>query len=121
MMRMIILFLASLIAPCVMAASDQDIVAAVKHRAEKEFFPKDVKVESVSDVRFFPTNEDSPYARFGNACGKVFVSKGDKSSSLIFIAPVVEKSSQLHIDAPTLYDLDRQEEVARSDLLVRCK
>ncbi len=121
MKKLLVLISALLFVPGVMAASENDIIEAVKSKAKQDFFPKDVKVESISDVRFFPTAEDTSYARFGNVCGKASISKEDKSSSLVFIVHIVEKSNQLHVDVPTLYDLDKQDEVARSDLQVRCE
>ena len=49
-MRTLILLGTLLAAPCVMAATDAEIVNAVKQRAESGFFPKDVKVVSLKEV-----------------------------------------------------------------------
>ena len=102
-MRTLILLGTLLAAPCVMAVTDAEIVNAVKQRAESGFFPKDVKVVSLKEVNFFPDDRDTVYARFGNVCGKAEVTKGDNKASLVFIAPVVEKASQISIDDPTIY------------------
>nr|DAE15730.1 MAG TPA: hypothetical protein [Siphoviridae sp. ctK6H9] len=120
-MRTLILLGTLLAAPCVMAATDAEIVNAVKQRAESGFFPKDVKVVSLKEVNFFPDDRDTVYARFGNVCGKAEVTKGDNKASLVFIAPVVEKASQISIDDPTIYDLTKQGEIAEKDIPNRCK
>ncbi|EPN9607684.1 hypothetical protein ACT5AF_004010 [Cronobacter malonaticus] len=111
------LFLAS---QSVYAASDGDIVKYVESEAKESFFPKNVKVNSLADVKFYPSQEDSSYARIGNACGKVSVQNEGKSALLVFIAPVVEKANRIQIETPTLYDLDSQGEIARGDLKIRC-
>ncbi|EBX9237248.1 Uncharacterised protein [Salmonella enterica] len=120
-MRKLILLVIILAAPCVMAASDTEIVSAVKQRAENGFFPKDVKVVSVKEVNFFPDDRDTAYARFGNVCGKAEISKDESKATLVFIAPVVEKASQISIDVPTIYDLSKQGEIAEKDIQNRCK
>lgn len=103
------------------AADDSKIINAVVKDVKKNFFPADVKVKSVEDVRFFPSDNDTPYARFGNVCGSAFVSKGDASKRLIFITTIEEKAARLSIETPAIYDLDGQGEVAREDLKKRCK
>jgi len=120
-MRTLILVGTLLAAPGVMAATDAEIVNAVKQRAESGFFPKDVKVVSVNEVKFFPDDRDTAYARFGNVCGKADVAKDDNKASLVFIAPVVEKASQISIEVPTIYDLSKQGEIAEKDIQNRCK
>ncbi|AYL05385.1 hypothetical protein DN555_26940 [Enterobacter asburiae] len=116
------LFIVALLAsPAVLAATDADIVNAVQKKVQNGFFPKDVKVESVTEVRFFPDDRDTAYARFGNVCGKAVVSKSNQKASLVFIAPVVEKSSQISIDGPTIYDLSKQGAIAEEDLQTKCK
>jgi|GEM_PF-1605797 len=103
------------------AAEDAKIIEAVEKDVKTNFFPADVKVKSVENVRFFPGDNDTPYARFGNVCGSAIVSKGEMSKRLIFITTVKEKSSQLSIETPSIYDLDNQDEIARDDLKKRCK
>lgn len=103
------------------AADDEKIIEAVEKNVKKSFFPADVKVNSVENVRFFPAGDDTAYARFGNVCGTAFVSKDGVSKKLIFITTVEEKSSRINIHDPSIYDLESNAEIAREDLKKRCK
>lgn len=103
------------------AADDSKIIEAVEKDVKTNFFPADVKVKSIENVKFFPGENDTPYARFGNVCGSAIVSKSDISKRLIFITTVKEKSSQLYIETPSIYDLDDKAEIARDDLKKRCE
>lgn len=103
------------------AADDAKIIEAVEKSVKTKFFPADVKVKSVDDMRFFPTDDDTAYARFGNVCGTATVSKDGLSKKLTFITTIEEKSSQLSIETPSIYDLDNQADIAREDLKKRCK
>lgn len=103
------------------AADDEKIIEAVEKSVKTSFFPADVKVNSVEDVRFFPTGDDTAYARFGNVCGTAFANKDGVSKKLIFITTVEEKSSRINIHDPSFYDLDSNSEIAREDLKKRCK
>ena len=103
------------------AADDAKIVEAVEKSVKTNFFPADVKVNHLEGVRFFPTDDDTAYARFGNVCGTAFVSKDGASKKLIFITTVEEKSSRINIHDPSFYDLDSNAEIAREDLKKRCK
>ncbi|EGT5653780.1 hypothetical protein SNN52_003794 [Cronobacter sakazakii] len=119
-MRLFLVLATFLVSQAAYAASDAEIVKFVEKEAKETFFPKDVKVNSLSEVKFYPNQEDSAYARMGNVCGKASVQNASKSAELVFIAPIVEKASRIHIETPTLYDLDSQGDMARRDLKIRC-
>lgn len=121
-MNKILLVATSLLLPLhVMAASDADITSLVKEKIRTDFFPEGVSIESIEDVKFFPEYEDSPYARIGNVCGKVEVSKQQNNASLVFITHVTEKSKVIMVETPTVYDMEKSIEIAREDLSRRCK
>ncbi|WP_105663285.1 hypothetical protein [Cronobacter dublinensis] len=119
-MKRLLLLAVFLTSQVAYAASDADIVNFVKTKAKDSFFPHDVRVNSISEVKFFPSQEDSDYARIGNVCGKVSVQNAEKSGVFVFIAPIVEKASRINVETPTLYDLESQGEIARRDLKNRC-
>ncbi|MGE9553869.1 hypothetical protein ACQPT2_22375 [Erwinia amylovora] len=104
-----------------LALTNSDIVIQVSAKIERESFPKSVEVVSFSEVNFYPADEDSSYARFGNVCGKVSVANGKDKVDLVFIAKVTEKNSIAMIETPTLYDISKQGDIARADLSKRCK
>lgn len=105
-----------------MAISDAEIVRQVKNDAKAKFFPENVKVSSLSDVKFFPEYDDSSYARVGNVCGMAAITNGKDNATIAFIAHVTEKLNILMVDKPvTLFDMEHQSDLARDELSKRCK
>lgn len=103
------------------AATNEEIISEVKEYAHKSLFPSDVSVDKIENVKFFPSEDDTQFARSGNACGSATISKGAITKRLVFIAQVTEKSSSLHMGTPSIYDLDGNDSVARDNLKKYCK